>query len=226
MRAVGFACAAVALAAAASERQDPRAVRRAVESFVARESAGLPGRVAYAVGDVDPALNVPSCPLLDAALPPGGRLWGASAVAVRCVGATPWTVYVNVDVHVWADVVHAAHALVPQRPIGSADVAMRQDDLTALPAGVLTDAREALGKTPVVLVSTGLPLRADLLRAPLVIQQGQPVKLLLQGRGFTVSGEGRALAAAADGQYVQVRVHSGQVVSGLARAGATVEVRP
>jgi len=121
--------------------------------------------------------------------------------------------------------VHSMRAIAQGQPISEADLGVQQADLTQLPAGVVTDVRVAIGKTLVTSLQQGQPLRADLLRSPTVIQQGQPVKLLVQGRGFTVSGEGRALTAATDGQLVQVRVQSGLTVSGLARAGATVEVR-
>lgn len=57
-----------------------------------------------------------------------------------------------------------------------------------------------------------------------MVQQGQSVKLLLAGAGFTVSNEGRALNNATQGQVVQVRTASGQLVSGVARSGGVVEV--
>jgi len=65
-----------------------------------------------------------------------------------------------------------------------------------------------------------------MLRSPTVIQQNQSVKLMVQGRGFNVSAEGRALTAVTEGQPVQVRVQSGRVVSGVARSGGIVEMRP
>ena len=64
-----------------------------------------------------------------------------------------------------------------------------------------------------------------MLRSPLVVTQGQGVRLVTQGPGFQVSSEGRALGNAADGQSVQVRSASGQTVSGVARSGGIVEVR-
>jgi len=39
-----------------------------------------------------------------------------------------------------------------------------------------------------------------------------------------VSAEGRALANANEGQVVQVKVASGQVVSGIARVGGQIQV--
>ncbi|HSQ03483.1 MAG TPA: flagellar basal body P-ring formation chaperone FlgA [Burkholderiales bacterium] len=210
----------------AAEQQARAPIKAAVEAYLARETAGLPGRAAYQVGEIDSQLNVPACRALEAFTPAGTRLWGSTTVGVRCNGSFPWILYVPAEVRVFAEVVHAAGPLAQNQPLTESDLVLQTADLTHLPAGILTDVRSAIGKTVIVSLAAGLPLRGDILRALPVIQQGQAVKLQLQGRGFTVSGEGRALAGAADGQVVPVRVQSGQVVSGLARAGGVVELRP
>jgi flagella basal body P-ring formation protein FlgA len=69
-----------------------------------------------------------------------------------------------------------------------------------------------------------MAVRSELLSAPWAVQQGQSVRLLTSGAGFTISNEGKALNNATDGQIVQVRTASGQVVSGVARSGGVVEV--
>ena len=72
--------------------------------------------------------------------------------------------------------------------------------------------------------AAGQALRGDLLVAPWAVQQGQTVRTVARGPGFSVSSEGRALNNAADGQLVQVRTPSGQTVSGVARANGVVEI--
>lgn len=207
-------------------RQEALPIRQAVENYLRRETAGLPGTVNFSVGAVDPQLNLPACPTLEAFVPPGGRLWGNTSVGVRCNGLSPWTIYVPAEIRVTADVVHSARPLAQNQPIGESDITMQKADLTRLPAGILTDVNRVLGKTLTSSIGAGQPLRADMLRSPAVIQQNQSVKLMVQGRGFNVSAEGRALTAAVEGEPVQVRVQSGHVVSGVARSGAIVEMRP
>jgi len=208
----------------AFERQDTAAIQRAVEAFLRRETAGLPGEVSHAVGAIDTRLNVAMCPVPEVFLPAGARLWGKTSVGVRCGGANPWLIYVSVTVRV------NGRYLVTVRPLGqgqvvtSEDVTVKIGDLGQLPGGILADPNQAIGKTVAIGVAAGQPLRQDSLRAPLVVQQGQSVKLVATGPGFQVSFEGRALNNAADGQPVQVRVVSGQVVRGIARNGSTVEV--
>ncbi|MGH8670660.1 MAG: flagella basal body P-ring formation protein FlgA, partial [Burkholderiales bacterium] len=42
--------------------------------------------------------------------------------------------------------------------------------------------------------------------------------------GFSVKGEGKAMGNAAQGEVVQVRVQSGEVINGVAKADGTVDV--
>ena len=58
-----------------------------------------------------------------------------------------------------------------------------------------------------------------------VVQQGQPVRLVAGGSGFSVSGEGRALTSGAEGDLVQARTASGQLVAGVAQADGVLSVR-
>jgi len=209
-----------------AERQEALPIRKAVENYLRRETVGLPGNVSFAVGAVDAQLNLPACTALEPFMPAGSRLWGNTSVGIRCNGATRWSIYVPVEVRVVADVVHSTRPLAQNQPIVESDITLQKADLTQLPAGVLTEMRQAVGKTVTGTIGGGQPLRHDSLRSPIVIQQNQSVKIMVQGRGFSVSAEGRALVAAAEGQPVQVRVQSGQVVSGVARNGALVEMRP
>jgi flagella basal body P-ring formation protein FlgA len=104
------------------------------------------------------------------------------------------------------------------------DIGQRRGDLAELPADVLTDPGQAIGKTLAVTLSADRPLRADMLRQPMVVRQGQNVRVVSGGAGFQVSGEGRAMANALAGQVVQVRLASGQVISGIAQNDGSIAV--
>ena len=54
---------------------------------------------------------------------------------------------------------------------------------------------------------------------------GDTVRLVAQGRGFSVSGEAQALGPGLEGQVVRVRTDSGRVLSGLAVGHNRVEVQ-
>jgi flagella basal body P-ring formation protein FlgA len=48
--------------------------------------------------------------------------------------------------------------------------------------------------------------------------------VILNGAGFSVSSEARALNNANEGQLTQVRTSNGQVISGIAKLGGIVEL--
>ena len=212
-------------AALSTDRQDLGALVRIVEQYVRKESAGLPGTVGFVVTPFDNRLSLPHCPQPEAFMAPGGRLWGKSAVGVRCAAPSAWSVYAAVQVEVNGEYVVSARSLAQGETLGHQDLSVMRGDLARLPAGTIIDPAHAIGKQLALSLAAGQPVRKDMLRSPLVVTQGQGVRLQTQGPGFQVSGEGRALGNAAEGQSVQVRAASGQTISGIARAGGIVEVR-
>jgi flagella basal body P-ring formation protein FlgA len=205
-------------------RQDANVIRNAVEQFLQVQSSGIPGEISISIGNIDPHLYLASCPALDVFLPTGDKAWGKTTVGVRCPEPAHWTIYVPATVHVNGDYIAAVAPLVQGQVITERDVAPVRGDLTLLPAGVITDLSHAIGFTVARSLPAGMPLRLDSLRIQQAIQQGQIVRLVSAGDGFKVSAEGRALANAMEGQIAQAKASNGQVVSGIARLGGTLEV--
>lgn len=217
--------AAAALAQqAAPQRQDPEAIRKVVEHFLRVQSTGLPGEVSISAGDLDSRANLSACAAPEAFLPPGSRVWGRTTVGVRCTVPAAWTVYIQATVKVVGDYLTTAAPLAQGQVIGPQHLAKARGDLTQLPAGILTNSSQAVGRALTMSLPAGTPLRNDALRAQAAIQQGQAVRLSTAGTGFRISAEGKALNTAAEGQVVQARTPSGQVVSGVARNGGVIEV--
>lgn len=200
--------------------QTAASIQGSIEHFLRAQTAGLPGAVSHSVGPIDPR----NCAAPEVFLPPGARLWGKSHVGVRCSVPASWTIYVPVTVQVQGSYLVAARPLPPGHTLAAGDLAPASGDLALLPAGVAQDPSQIIGRSTTAPLAAGQPLRADLLRAPAVIQQGQSVKLVARGRGFEISAEGKALAQAQLGQVVQVRGPSGQTVHGIARRDGVVEV--
>jgi flagella basal body P-ring formation protein FlgA len=184
----------------------------------------LPGKVSYSIGQLDARTQLSPCNAFEPFLPAGSKLWGKSTVGVRCLGPSTWTIYVPVQVNVSGNYLISARTMPAGYVLGAADIVMRSGDLGTLPANILTDQAQAIGKTVKNGFAAGQPLRSDQLIAPWAVQQGQSVKLLSNGPGFSVSSEGKALNNAVTGQVVQVRTNTGQTVSGIAQPGGIVEV--
>ncbi len=205
-------------------KQDPVAIRAVVEYFLRTQSAGLPGQVSITTSSLDPRSNLAACAAPEPFLPAGSRVWGRTTVGVRCSAPASWTVYISATVNVMAEYLTAAAPLAQGQLISARDLAKVKGDLTLLPAGILTDPSQAIGRTLSLSLPAGSPLRQDALRAQIAVQQGQTVRLVSSGTGFSISSEARALNNASAGQVVQARTAAGQVVSGVAQAGGIVEV--
>lgn len=218
------AVAGAQTAAPAAGRQNVAALRSVVEQFLQTQTAGLPGEVKVKVGAIDARTALAACPVPEAFLQPGARAWGKTTVGVRCTAPSAWTIFVQAQVSVQADYVVAALPLAQGQPIEQSQLVMMKGDIATMPSGIVTDMSQAIGRTPIVSLAAGTPLRVDGLRSKPVVLQGQAVRLVSSGNGFSVSGEGKAIGNAGDGQVVQVRTASGAVVSGTARAGGMVEV--
>jgi flagellar basal body P-ring formation protein FlgA len=215
---------AAPLAFAQGARQDPAALRNTVQQFLQTETAGLPGQVTVKVGAIDPRMSLAACPAPEAFMQPGARAWGKTTVGVRCTAPTAWTIYIQAQVSVLADYVTAAVPLAQGQTIDQGQLALMKGDIAAMPNGIVTDMAQAVGRSPTVSLAAGTPLRLDTLKSKPVVQQGQSVRLVSSGAGFSVSVEGRAIGTAGEGQIVQVRTPAGAIVSGTARAGGLVEV--
>ena len=216
---------AAALAANALARQDPAPVKRAIEEFLRVQIKGLPGQASYVVGAIDPNNQLAPCPGFEVTMPPGARPWGRTQVMVRCQAEESWSLFVPVRIKVSSDYLVTSRPLAQGQLIQEGDLARRSGDLGDMPAGIVTDPAQAIGRTLTAPLPAGRPLRGDMLRQPVVVQQNQSVKVVARGAGFAVANEGRALTNAVEGQVVQVRLANGQVVSGVARAGGTVEIK-
>ena len=195
-----------------------------LDDYLRTQTQGLPGKVSHSIVPLDTRTQLTPCSAFEPFLPAGGKLWGKSTVGVRCLGPSTWTVYIQVDIKVSGNYLISARAMPAGYVLGAADIVVRSGDLSTLPANIITDQNQAIGRTVKSGFSAGQPLRSDQLITPWAVFQGQNVRTVSSGPGFSVSSSGKALNNAAAGQPVQVRTDSGQTVSGIARPGGIVEV--
>lgn len=193
------------------------------ERYVRQETLGLPGKVTITMGRIDTS-RLPPCTAHEAFSPSGARLSGKTNIGVRCLGPAIWSVLVPVQIAVTGNYVVTARPLAAGQIVQTGDLATMTGDLSTLPTGILNDQSSAIGKTMRNSLGSGQPLRSDQLLAQLVIRQGQSVRVISKGAGFAVSAEGKAINNAAEGQVAQVRMSTGQTVSGIAKADSSVEI--
>lgn len=205
-------------------QEDGERIRATVVAYLQQQAVGLPGKVSVSVGPVFPR-GLAACAALEPFMPPGARLWGRTTVGVRCVGAKPWTLYVVGRVAVDITYYVAARQIDAGQALSSADFMPREGDLASLPQTIITDPTQANGAVALARITAGLPLRTDMLRSASSVVIGQTVKVVAVGSNFTISAEGSALNNAAPGQMVRVRTAGGQIISGVVKDAATVQVQ-
>lgn len=207
-----------------NQPQDLVEIRLAVEQFLQAQSIGLSGQKIINVGKIDSRLKLAACAQPEPFLPSGSRAWGNTTVGVRCTSPKQWTIYIQVEVKIVADYIVTATQISQGQQIHASNLTKLSGDLSSLPSDVVTDEIQAIGKTANISLRSGVALRRDSLRNALVILQGQAVRLISTGTNFQVTTEGRALTNASEGQTVQVKTLSGQVIRGTAKSSGIVEV--
>ncbi|OAJ60708.1 flagella basal body P-ring formation protein FlgA [Paraburkholderia ginsengiterrae] len=216
--------AAVAQPAPLPGQQDPEAIRSAALAFLQQQSTGLPGKVDISVAPAFPR-GLAACATLAPFMPTGARLWGRTTVGVRCAGERPWTIYLQARISLHATYYLAARAMAPGEVLTAADLVARDGDLTGLPQAIVTDPAQAVGSVTLTRVAGGMPLRRDMLKSASAVSIGQTVRVVAAGDGFAISAEGSALNNASPGQQVRVKTANGQIISGIVKDGATVEIQ-
>lgn len=194
----------------------------AIERLLVAQTAGLPGKVTITL-DTPRAGALPPCGAPEAFLPSGARPWGRVSVGVRCNENPPWTRYVPAYVAMAGNYYVAARSIAAGQALTAVDVAVREGDLATLPASVVVDPAHLSGVVASNRIASGAPIRRELLRGVVLVQQGQSIKLVTRGAGFVASAEGKAMTDAAAGALVQVKIQGGQLLSGVVQPDGSVE---
>lgn len=218
-----LALLAAPAAGAQSPTPEPSSVQAAVERFLQPRAADLPGPAVITVG-TDALARLAPCDAVSPFLASNAPLRSRMSVGLRCDAPTAWTAYVQVSVAVPGAYPVAARDIAAGAVIAPGDIATRQGDLLALPAGAVQEAELAVGSVAARRIRAGQVLRHNALRSAQAVRRGQQVRLVVNGAGFVATSAGQAMTSAAPGAMVQVRTASGQRVSGVVRDANTVEV--
>lgn len=196
----------------------------ALRAFVGHQIDLENARVEVEVGHLDPRLHLKPCNEIEPFVPTGARLYGRSHIGLRCKDRGGWTVYLPVNVHVYARVPVAARNLATGETLKAVDVAFEERDISAPGMGPFPTAEQVEGRILVRGFLAGQPIVTTAFRPNPVVANGDPVKVIVRGSGFSIVTSGVALSQANDGQPLRVKLESGKTVQGVARPGKQVEV--
>lgn len=198
----------------------------AAQAFVAEATRQYGDAVRFRVHPPAPATRLPPCSRHEIFLPADTKLWGQTRVGVKCSNPTQWTAFLAVSVNVSGGYLVSARKINRGQTVTESDFEIKHGDLTTLPESTLTDPRQAVGQRAKVSLAAQQPLRRTHLHQSPVIRQGDKVRILARGAGFSASVDGVALNNAAEGEAIKVRISSGRTLSGTARLQGVVELPP
>lgn len=208
----------------AAGAQNHAQIRDIALAYAQKQTQTLPGKVSIQIGEIDARTVLRPCSALEAFLPGGAQLIGKTSIGVRCNEKPGWSIFLQATIRVSATILVANRPLAQNAVLNSNDFSLQSGELGQ--PGILTDPALAIGKTLKFGIGAGQVLRQDMLRAPFVVTQGQTTQVRVNSAGFSVRSAGQALNNGIEGQTVQVRMASGQVVTGTALSDGSVEVRP
>ncbi len=166
--------------------------------------------------------GTPSCPNPSYALPKGSRLWGRTLIQANCPGQMVW---VAVDAKVFAPVAVASVPVKFQDLLNEDNTREEELEISKFPASSpwLT-VNEVIGKQAGRQISSGAPIKADMVRIKPAVNTGDAVRLALKGAGFQIMADAVAMTSAQLGQTIRVKTAQGKVLTGTARSDLIVEV--
>ena len=177
------------------------------------------------IEQLDPNIVVPACigGVIEISAQPGARVWGRTILQLRCARAG-WMVNIPLNIRVFGDYVVASRYLPFGQKIESGDIRIIEGELNLLPDDVLRTSKGAYDRILSRPLQMGSPIGLNDLREASVVKVGDPVRLVLAGKDFEVSGEGIAQTSGMLGDMVRVRLADGQVLQGKVLRPSVVRV--
>jgi flagella basal body P-ring formation protein FlgA len=213
----------IALNVWADEKVDHAEIRNVAMAFIQAKTQGLPGKVTLKVDEIDPRIVLTACSHLEAFMPAGASLLGKTSVGVRCNEKNGWSLFMSATITSTMNMLVSSKPLQQGHIISTDDFNIQTGEISQ--PGIVTDESQVVGKVIKFSIGAGQLLKQDMFRPPYVVTQGQSVQLIAEGEGFKLRSEGVAMNNAAAGQAAQVKVPSGQIISGIAQSNGSVEVQ-
>ena len=152
------------------------------------------------------------------------KAWGKLILNLRCESGRVWARPVSLYVMVKGRYLAATKPLKPGQVLTPSDWKWVDGDLSKM-GDSLVDSPDLLKNMELSRAQqAGNPLRLNDFRQMSVIKSGDQVRVAILGRGFAIDASGQALADAALGASVKVRISDGKIIQGTAVSQGLVEV--
>ncbi len=185
----------------------------------------LPLRMEVSVGQLDSRLRLAPCARVEPYLPAGSRLWGRTRLGLRCVeGPTAWNVFLPVTVKAYGPAWVLTGNVASGAVLTEADATQAEVDWAAETTAIVANPENWVGQVASRQLMAGQALRQHMVKAPTLFRAGSPVRVVAQGRGYSVTSAGQAVTNGSVGETVRVRMDNGKIVAGIVTNDGTVEV--
>jgi flagellar basal body P-ring formation protein FlgA len=190
-----------------------------------QQKFGGPNNASIKVFPPETELNLASCNKLDISVPGGpSSINGNIRVGVKCLQANGWTIFLSANVQQKKTYFVAKRQIPYGEILKAEDLVPAQDFPDNIPMDAVFDLRQAVGRGVVEIVEKNTAILSRHFSNQAVISNGQAVKVLVQGSGFKVTSDGKALGNASVGQFVKIKLNSGQVVTAVAKTQGFAEI--
>jgi len=152
------------------------------------------------------------------------KAWGKLLLNLRCDTGRVWARPVSLYVLVKGRYLVAARPLKPGQVLTPSDWKWVDGDLSKM-GDSMVDSPDLIKNMELSRAQlAGNALRLNDFRQMSVIKSGDQVRVAIVGRGFGIDASGQALADAALGASVKVRISDGKIIQGTAVSQGVVEV--
>ena len=152
------------------------------------------------------------------------KAWGKLYLNLKCDAGRGWTRPLSLYVAVNGRYLVAARPLKSGQILSPSDWKWVDGDLSKM-GDSLVDSPDWLKNMELSRAQQpGNPLRLNDFKQMSVIKLGDQVRVAILGRGFAIDASGQALADAALGASVKVRISDGKIIQGTAVSQGVVEV--
>lgn len=179
------------------------------------------------IGKLDPRLRLHKCPqALQAFYPTGARKLGPTTIGVRCLGTSPWQIYVPVQVKAFGPAVISKRALPRGTIIHASDLDIATRELSRAIQGYYTSSKQIEGMELRSSLANGSIIGPKALKPRYLVKRGDIVTILAESNGLHIRVKGMALMDGFRGQSIRIKnVRSKRVLQGEVIASRTVRIK-
>ena len=175
---------------------------------------------------LDPRLRLKQCDIpLQASSNNAALRAGRTTISVRCDGASPWSLYVPVNINASVAVVVIEGPVTRGTLLTADNLKTINVPVAQLPPNYLSNINEVSGRELARAVNGDTYATVAMLKQKNMIQKGQEVIILAQSANFQVRMSGTALENGQNGERITVKNNnSGRTVEGTVVAKNVIAV--